>query len=101
MGFILSPRLLTDMADLESPMEQFLAALERANGAYRVLCTTLAVDPMLTQPLYRALERQRLADRINHKLSEFSRVHPWFQLFHLPACGSCVGILGFALISSW
>ena len=82
---VLSPRLLTDCPELEAKIDLFLSGLAERAGSMRVLCTSLAVDPLLGQPLFESLELQQLAARVNEKLLKFQRENNWFYVIDFPS----------------
>src|SRR5207253_1455011 len=59
------------------------SGLGQLGGEVQVLCTTVAVDPVVPQPLYEGIELQKLAMRINDMLFLFQDDHPWFLLVDL------------------
>jgi FkbH-like protein len=89
---VLSPRLLTDMPDLDGQIEMFLQGLSERAGSMQVLCTALAVDPMLPQPLFETLELQKIATRVNERLAQFQKDHTWFFVLDFPAFVSTHGL---------
>ena len=90
--YILSPRVLTDLPDIEAEFDVFLRGLTSVAGATRVLCTTVAVHPHQPQPLIETLAGQRIAAVLNTKLLSFQEQNSWFDLIDQTALFASHGV---------
>ena len=81
---LLSPRILTDLPQLQDIIEEFLNALTEWNQAGQLLINNLSVDPSsIPNRLGRGQELWRLCEEINRKLQEHSDRFPWFHIVDL------------------
>jgi FkbH-like protein len=78
--YILSPRLVTDLPDVEQASETFLGNLERIAGRCITICTTLVLDPIGPLPLSETLRLQAKVNAINDRLLQFRDSNAWFNL---------------------
>jgi FkbH-like protein len=79
-GFLLSPRALDQMPDLESQIRALLDSLGNLTKVPTVLFATMFADPRGVLPFSRGVSEQRRAARINDCLYDFSGQHSWFQI---------------------
>jgi FkbH-like protein len=81
---LLSPRVLTDLPDLERTFDTFLGELTQWQGDGQFLVTNLCVDP-LSVPTWLTEGQQlwQLCENINRKLHEHSQRLPWLHVIDL------------------
>jgi len=79
-AFLLSPRVLEYVPDIEKQVEATLARLAGLATPPTVLFSSVFSDPISPMPLSSNLARQARAARINERLLGFREAHPWFHV---------------------
>jgi FkbH-like protein len=79
-AFVLSPRVLENVADIAVRLEATLERLGKLKTPPTVLFSTFFADPVIAMPLSSNLERHAQAGNLNNRLLEFREDHPWFYV---------------------
>jgi FkbH-like protein len=87
-AYVLSPRVLDIVPDLEARLDATLEHLASLESPPTVFFSNFFIDPRGVLPISNNLEKHSLASRLNEKLLMFRESHSWFQV---------VDHLGFAL----
>jgi FkbH-like protein len=79
-AFVLSPRVLENVADIAARVDATLDHLARLGAPPTVLFSNFLQDPQGGMPISNNLEKHSLANKLNDRLMKFRETHSWFHV---------------------
>jgi FkbH-like protein len=79
-AFVLSPRVLENVPDVDARLEATLERLASLEAPPTVLLSNFFRDPRSGMPLSNNLEKHALANKLNERILAFRESHSWFHV---------------------